>query len=70
MAQTKAGAAKARETNIKKYGPDYYQKLGAMGGKKGSKDGAIKGFAAFDRDKLLQVSSKGGRISRRGKIND
>lgn len=82
MSGTPAGGIKTREINIKKYGYDYYQKLGAKGGsvtgpeykKYGSK---AKGFAYDSRnsiEKLIGIKSKaekfgkiGGRISRRTK---
>jgi len=32
MAGTKAGAQKTRETNLRKYGPNYYKEIGARGG--------------------------------------
>ena len=36
MAQTKEGARKTVETNIKKYGADYYKIIGSKGGKAGT----------------------------------
>ena len=33
MSQTPEGAIKARQTMLSKYGSDYYQKIGASGGK-------------------------------------
>lgn len=32
MSGTKAGALKTKATNLEKYGPDYYKKIGQMGG--------------------------------------
>ncbi len=32
MAGTRAGGIKARETNLKKYGPSFYADIGRMGG--------------------------------------
>jgi len=34
MSGNLAGGAKARDTNIKKYGEDYYKKIGKLGGEK------------------------------------
>ena len=71
MAQTKAGGKTTIETMIKKYGSreawcEHMRSLGAKGGKKGARDGAIKGFAAnIERARI--AGAKGGTISRRGK---
>lgn len=62
MAGTKAGGKAAASTNIQKYGPDFYRKIGAMGGKKGK----TGGFFA-NRELARIAGAKGGRISRRGK---
>ena len=62
MAGTAAGGQKCAATNKKKYGPDYYARIGAMGGKKGH----TGGFAA-NRELAKIAGAKGGRISRRGK---
>jgi len=62
MAGTKAGGQAAADTNKKKYGSDFYAKIGAKGGKLGR----TGGFAA-NKDLARQAGAKGGRISRRGK---
>lgn len=62
MAGTKTGGQAAAETNKKKYGADFYARIGAAGGKK-SRTG---GFAA-NRDLARIAGAKGGRISRRKK---
>lgn len=62
MAGTKAGGKAAAETNKKKYGPDFYAKIGAAGGKKGK----TGGFYA-DRELARKAGALGGRISRRTK---
>lgn len=62
MAGTPKGGAAAAQTNKKKYGPDFYAKIGAMGGKKGR----TGGFFA-NRDLAREAGAKGGRISRRTK---
>ena len=62
MAGTKLGGAKAAATNKKKYGKDFYARIGAMGGK----NGHTGGFYA-NRKLARQAGAKGGRISRRGK---
>ena len=42
MVGTKAGGIKTRATNYKRYGKDYYRKLGKLGGEV---KGILKGFA-------------------------
>lgn len=65
MAGTKTGGKSAAATNKAKYGPDFYAKIGAMGGKKGR----TGGFYA-NRDLARTAGAKGGRISRRTKKTD
>lgn len=60
MAGTKLGGQKAAETNIKKYGEDFYKKIGTIGGRNGN----TGGFAA-NRELARLAGAKGGRISRR-----
>ena len=61
MVQTKEGAKKAAN-NIKAKDPDFYRRIGAIGGKKGR----TGGFAA--NPELARIAgAKGGRISRRRK---
>jgi hypothetical protein len=62
MAGTKKGGVAAASTNKKKYGSDFYAKIGAMGGKKGR----TGGFFA-NRELAREAGRKGGRISRRTK---
>ncbi len=62
MAGTKDGGKAAATTNKTKYGPDFYAKIGAMGGKKGK----TGGFYA-NRELARLAGAKGGRISRRSK---
>ena len=62
MAGTKAGGQAAAATNKKKYGPDFYAKIGAQGGKKGK----TGGFFA-NRELARIAGARGGRISRRTK---
>lgn len=63
MSGTAEGGKKAAETNKRKYGEDYYSINGAKGGAKK----VPKGFALMDRNKLIELSTKGGTISRRTK---
>jgi general stress protein YciG len=61
MAGTKAGGKKAAATNKKKFGADFYVKLGALGGRASN----TGGFYA-DRDLARRAGEIGGRNSRRG----
>lgn len=63
MAGTKPGGKSAAKTNKAKYGPDFYARIGAMGGKKGR----TGGFYA-NRELARTAGAKGGRISRRTKV--
>lgn len=62
MPGTKAGAAKAVATIRKRFGKDFYAKIGAEGGRKG----VTGGFAA-NRELARIAGAKGGSISRRRK---
>ena len=62
MAGTKAGGRKAASTNKKRYGKEFYARIGAKGGR----NGTTGGFAA-NRELARVAGAKGGRISRRGK---
>jgi len=62
MSGTIEGGRKCAMENKRKYGDDFYVKIGAIGGKK-SRGG---GFA-FDRELARTAGKKGGTISRRGK---
>ena len=62
MAGTLVGGKKASVTNKLKYGADFYVKIGAMGGKKGTTGGF------YANRKLASIAGrKGGLISRRYK---
>ena len=61
MSGTKLGGLKTRETNLKKYGSDYYKRIGAKGGR----NGHTGGFAANPTLARL-AGAKGGRKSKRG----
>lgn len=62
MSGTKLGGLKCAETNRKKYGKDWYAKIGAKGGK----NGHTGGFAANPTLARL-AGALGGRRSKRGK---
>lgn len=62
MAGTVAGGKAAAESNIKRYGEDYYKLMGQRGGRRC----VPKGFAM--NHKLASIAgARGGRISRRPK---
>ena len=61
MSGTKAGGLKARETNYKVNGKDFYKRIGSIGGKKGH----TGGFAA--NPQLARIAGRrGGLVSSRG----
>jgi general stress protein YciG len=62
MAGTQAGGKAAASTNKKKYGKDFYARIGAMGGQ----NGHTGGFYA-NRELARAAGARGGRISRRTK---
>lgn len=62
MAGTKTGGKAAAKTNKNKYGPDFYARIGAMGGKKGHTGGFFK-----NRELARVAGARGGRVSRRSK---
>lgn len=64
MAGTKDGGVRAAATNKTRHGKDFYARIGAAGGKKGT----TGGFAA-NRDLARLAGAKGGRISRRRKAD-
>jgi uncharacterized protein len=68
---TKSGGLQARDTNIRKYGADYYKRIGAIGGSKGTTGGFASEEVGADgltgRQRARIAAAKGGRISRRGK---
>lgn len=72
MAGTKIGGVKAGITNKAKYGPDFYAKIGAKGGKLGKTGGfasEIKGTDGLTgRERARLAGSKGGIISKRTKV--
>ena len=62
MAGTVAGGRAAAATNKQRYGNDFYAKIGAIGGRKGT----TGGFFA-NRELARIAGAKGGRISKRVK---
>lgn len=60
MPGTKAGGIKARNTNYKLHGKDFYRIIGSKGGQ----NGHTGGFAA-NPELAKKAGAKGGRISKR-----
>lgn len=60
MPGNKAGGLKARQTNFKRYGKDFYKIIGSKGGQ-ASHTGGFASNPALART----AGAKGGRISRR-----
>jgi general stress protein YciG len=58
--QTPEGALKAKQTMIKKYGTDFYAKIGSVGGKNGRTGGFYNNPEA-----ARKAGAKGGKISKR-----
>lgn len=71
MAGSVIGGRKARETNLKKYGKDFYASIGSKGGKNGHSGGFASdkvgkdGLTGLERAAI--AGRKGGQISKRGK---
>jgi len=63
MSGTTVGGLKARDKNLAR-DPDHYKKIGSIGGKKGT----TGGFYA-NRELAREAGAKGGRISRRKKVD-
>lgn len=76
MSGTIISAKRSAETNMRKYGSDFYARIGAMGGKKGRTGGFASTVVGADgltgRERARIVGAKGGKISKRGRkvIND
>lgn len=70
MAGSKIGGLKAKESNLREHGQDFYERIGGLGGKKTKADGCKpKGFAA-DPNRARTAGTLGGqRSSRKGVTN-
>ncbi len=65
MSGTPRGGKLAARTNMSRHGKDFYARIGAIGGRKGT----TGGFAA-NHDLARIAGAKGGRISRRRKVTE
>jgi hypothetical protein len=63
MAGTTSGGHAAAKKNIRRYGKDFYARIGAMGGRKGKTGGFAAGAAG--RERARKWGAVGGKISRR-----
>lgn len=72
MSGTTLGGKKAAAHNRKKYGRDFYARIGQMGGKLGRTGGFASTNVGTDgltgRQRASKAGRKGGLISRRGPI--
>lgn len=68
MGNTKAGGLKCAETNKKKYGDNFYRKIGRKGGIAPHK--GPRGFAAMTLEQRREAGAKGGRNSDRTGIKN
>lgn len=70
MPGTKAGGLKARDTNYKLHGKDFYKRVGKIGGKAGRTGGFASETVGIDgltgRQRASKAGALGGRVSRRG----
>lgn len=74
VAGTKIGGLRARQTNIAKYGEDFYKLIGSKGGRNGHTGGFYSNKVGADgltgRQRARIAGAKGGRISRRGSTSN
>jgi general stress protein YciG len=62
LSGTKAGGAKAKATNQQRYGKDYYQRIGKIGGKASTTGGfASNPQLASEQGRIVGKLSKRGR---------
>lgn len=69
MPGTRQGGLKARESNIKRHGEDFYKRIGSIGGHKSTTGGFASDERGSDgltgRERARVAGKKGGEISRR-----
>lgn len=72
MAGTRSGGLKAKATNLKIHGEDFYRRIGAIGGRNGSSGGFASDVVGKDGltgpERARIAGKKGGAISRRGPV--
>lgn len=67
MVGTKEGGRKAALTNQKR-APDFYKRIGSIGGKNAHKGTNLNGFAKMTPEQRKLYGQKGGRASRRSSV--
>lgn len=67
MAGTKEGGKAAATTNKRRYGSDFYAKIGSKGGKVGKTGGFYYAKMTGNIDLVREAGRKGGKKSRRGR---
>lgn len=65
MAGNKQGALKAAETNKQRHGADFYKKIGARSWNNPDRSHKT-GFALLSKEKHLELSKKGGQVTKEG----
>lgn len=74
MSGTIEGGRKARNTNIKRFGRDFYKRIGRKGGHNGHSGGFASDKVGEDgltgRERARIAGAKGGRASRRRKSDE
>lgn len=74
MSGTTIGGKRASITNIKRYGKDFYRRIGAKGGRNGNTGGFASDKIGEDgmtgRERAIVAGRKGGLVSRRGPAKD
>lgn len=72
MSGTKSGGLKAKATNLKIHGEDFYKRIGAIGGRHGRTGGFASNVVGKDGltgpERARMAGKKGGTISRRGPV--
>lgn len=70
MSATKEGGIKAAKTNKDKYGQDFYQRIGQIGGRRSRNGGYASNLVGRDgltgRERARRDGKVGGEISKRG----
>lgn len=69
MSGTRAGGIKARDTNRRQLGDDFYARIGALGGAK-SGTGGFHYLKKHDPELLSALGRKGGSSRRRRRTRD
>jgi hypothetical protein len=66
MSNTKPGGAKTAKTNKRKYGRNYYKRIGQLGGRRSGTGGFYHMKMTGQLDRLKQISVEAAKVQRRG----